>query len=278
MMRAVQGGHHLPRPRPARLRHVRLRRLAAACTRSTSRARSRIGRIVLPPAPACSARSACCSAELELKRDRAVPAPRPRRRRRRGGAALRGSSPRASLTRLGGARDAIAVPAPGRLRYFGQAFEITVPLPDGDFDGDGSRGAAPALRCRARDALRPRLRGPVPGRDRQPAPGRQPRPPQGARRIASLGSRRTPPRASGEAYFGAAIGMLAHAGLSTRSRLDADAAPGPARDRGIRGHGRRAARLRRRAATQIGNILIDLAAGTMESRCAATSTRSCSRS
>ena len=163
----------------------------------------------------------------------------------RGGAASTTARRRASRRCSAARATEIAFQRLADVRFVGQAFELTVPLPDG------------ALRRRGRARLRRRFdaehlaryghafAGQYPGRDRQPAAGRHASRRQGARRIASLGSAAAAAEArSAQAYFGPRPAASPRRS-SAREPARRDAAPGPAGDRGIRGHGRRAARRHR---------------------------------
>ncbi len=183
-------GHHLPRPRPARLRAARLRRQRRHArgrprAHAPGRARdpaARRGRVQRARPPVLQARG---------ERDRAVPPPRPGRADRRGGTALPAAGrAHRDAGRRRARRDHMV--APGRLPVLGPGVRAGRAAARARARPGRLGRAVPALRGGPPDPLRPRLLGRVPGRDREPPAGRVA--PAARARRAPLRSRNPPRR------------------------------------------------------------------------------------
>ena len=158
-------GDRQARPGRARLRPVRVRRLGPADRVPADRhpRAARRVRAARPRQPE-RVRAAGHRPALRPRADARAP-PRPARRRRAGARvrAARGRRDRATSSARATAARALRA---ADLRYFGQAFEIQVPAPDGAIDDGVRRGGRGALPRRARALLRLLL-------PRRPAPGRR---------------------------------------------------------------------------------------------------------
>ena len=242
----------------------------AAATRATSRsspsaataaftrvacARAADPRVVVPPPPACSARSACSSptssstlAAPSLRRIAALsPGPSWSQSLRR---RSKGRSPRDWGVRA----QTSAFQRRAELRYAGQGFELRAAAEPRSttgarrartpFDAEHGRTLRPrASRTYANEVVHLRVVGSVTPRGR-----RRSRVARSARAIAPVQAR--------QAYFGPQHGLLDTPVLRRAAPSTSKPRAGPAGDRGIRGHHRRAARLQA-ALDADGNIVID---------------------
>jgi len=184
----------------------------------------RIARIVVPPAAGVFSALGLLFADLELNESRAC--------LRRLAALSQDEMDQVYddlaegiAARLGRSRAEVGFQRLADLRYAGQAFEITVPLPDGPFDDAARKELARRFDAEhevrygnsfegqyAHEVVNLRLVGSVT--------------PSGARRIASLDPPSSAAEEERQAYFGPAAGMLPTPVIS-RSRLDEKPRQGP---------------------------------------------------
>ena len=132
MMRAVKRGLDRSRARPARASRCSRSAATARSTRPAWPARSRSRGSSCRRRPACSARSACSGRRVAHHAVRTLL--RAERRARRGDAGTPRSAPRGARRGRSSAAAASSARAVGRralggLRYAGQSFELTVPVP-----------------------------------------------------------------------------------------------------------------------------------------------------
>jgi N-methylhydantoinase A len=129
------------------------------------------------------------------------------------------------MTLVGGARDAITWSRQADCRFLGQAFELTVPLPERALD----RGAVVELRRRFEEAHLTRYGHAFSGEFPVEIVNLRlvgSRPPQGLAELRFAPESAPPPEGRRDAYFGAAIGSVA-APVVTRSHLSATPRRGP---------------------------------------------------
>jgi N-methylhydantoinase A len=184
----------------------------------------RIGRIVVPPAAGVFSALGLLFADLELNESRACLRKLAALSQDEIDGAYRELAD-GIATRLGRLHAEVAFQRQADLRYAGQAFELTVPLPEGPFDDAARRELARRFDAEhetryghsfegqyAHEVVNLRLVGSVT--------------PSGARRIASLDPTAAGAEQERPAYFGHAAGLLP-APVISRGRLDDKPRRGP---------------------------------------------------